>query len=99
VCHASEAEQSALPQPKHSRKCETKKDFSQPNIYATNQNLIPINPMKPSTYELMDCYRTWWQTSYGNPPNSQATIIAAAFAEHVLELFAKQADEEPNGNS
>jgi hypothetical protein len=49
--------------------------------------LQPMQCLRTFTnYELMDCYRTWWQSSYGNPPNSQATIIAAAFAEHVLSL-------------
>jgi hypothetical protein len=38
----------------------------------------------PTPYELMDLYRTWWRASYSTTPNSQATIIAAAWAEHVL---------------
>ena len=55
------------------------------------KGLQPLQYLHPFTnYELMDCYRTWWQSSYGNPPNSQATIIAAAFAEHVLDLVAKR---------
>jgi len=61
--------------------------------------LQPMQCLRTFTnYELMDCYRTWWQSSYGNPPNSQATIIAAAFAEHVIDLLTNQADEEPDGN-
>jgi hypothetical protein len=68
------------------------------------KGLQPLQYLHPFTnYELMDCYRTWWQSSYGNPPNSQATIIAAAFAEHVLDLVAeqnaKQSVEEPNANA
>ena len=41
----------------------------------------------PTPYELMDLYRTWWRASYGTTPNSQATIIAAAWAEHVLATY------------
>jgi hypothetical protein len=39
---------------------------------------------EPTDYELMDLYRSWWKDSYGSVPNSQATIIAAAWAKHVL---------------
>lgn len=42
---------------------------------------------EPTDYELMDLYRTWWEASYGTKPNSQATIVAAAFAKHVLETY------------
>jgi purine nucleoside permease len=45
---------------------------------------------KPTDYELMDLYRTWWKDSYGTQPNSQATIIAAAWARYVLDAY-------PNG--
>ena len=45
---------------------------------------------EPTDYELMDLYRRWWKDSYGTVPNSQATIIAAAWAKHVL-------DQYPNG--
>ena len=41
----------------------------------------------PTAYELMDAYRTWWRASYSTTPNSQATIIAAAWAEHVLLTY------------
>jgi hypothetical protein len=41
----------------------------------------------PTTYELMEAYRTWWRTSYGTSPNSQAVILAAAWAEHVLSTY------------
>ena len=41
----------------------------------------------PTPYELMDLYRTWWRASYNTTPNSQATIIAAAWAEHVLTTY------------
>lgn len=44
----------------------------------------------PTDYQLMDLYRTWWEDSYGTKPNSQATIIAAAWARHVLDTY-------PNG--
>ena len=38
----------------------------------------------PTAYELMEAYRTWWRSSYSTSPNSQAVILAAAWAEHVL---------------
>jgi hypothetical protein len=41
----------------------------------------------PTPYELMDLYRTWWRANYSTTPNSQATIIAAAWAEHVLATY------------
>lgn len=44
--------------------------------------------MTPTDYELMDLYRSWWKDSYGNTPNSQATIIAAAWAKHALNVYA-----------
>ena len=44
-----------------------------------------MNTPNPSDYELMDLYRTWWKDSYGTTPNSQATIIAAAWARHVID--------------
>lgn len=43
----------------------------------------------PTDYELMQLYRDWWEGSYGTKPNSQATIVAAAFARHVLETHGK----------
>jgi hypothetical protein len=30
-------------------------------------------------------YRTWWKASFGTTPNTQACIVAAAFAAHVIE--------------
>ena len=41
----------------------------------------------PTAYELMEAYRAWWRASYSTTPNSQATIIAAAWAEHVLLAY------------
>ena len=46
-------------------------------------------PQQPTDYQLMQLYRDWWENSYGKAPNSQATIIAAAFARHVLEVHGK----------
>lgn len=45
--------------------------------------------LEPTDYQLMQLYRDWWESSYGKSPNSQATIIAAAFARHVLEVHGK----------
>ena len=47
----------------------------------------------PSTYELMEAYRSWWRASYSTSPNSQAVVLAAAWAEHVLATY--QAGTEP----
>jgi hypothetical protein len=41
----------------------------------------------PTAYELMEAYRAWWRASYSTTPNSQAVIIAAAWAEHVLATY------------
>ena len=41
----------------------------------------------PTAYELMEAYRTWWRASYSTSPNSQAVILAAAWAEHVLSTY------------
>jgi hypothetical protein len=41
----------------------------------------------PSTYELMEAYRSWCRSSYGTTPNSQATIVAAAWARDVLAAY------------
>ena len=41
----------------------------------------------PTAYELMEAYRTWWRSSYSTAPNSQAVILAAAWAEHVLSTY------------
>ena len=46
----------------------------------------------PTDPQLMDMYRTWWKDSYGTVPNSQATIVAAAWAKHVLETFIEEQD-------
>jgi hypothetical protein len=53
-----------------------------------SQHLTPtLHALMPTPYELMDLYRTWWRSSYSTTPNSQATIIAAAWAEHVLATY------------
>jgi hypothetical protein len=36
---------------------------------------------------LMEAYRSWWRTNYGTTPNSQATIVAAAWARDALLMF------------
>ena len=41
----------------------------------------------PTAYELMEAYRSWWRASYSTSPNSQAVILAAAWAEHVLSTY------------
>ena len=46
--------------------------------------------MKPTELQLCQLYRDWWKDSYGTTPNSQATIIAAAFASHVINVLAKE---------
>ncbi len=50
---------------------------------------------QPTDSELMELYRTWWKDSYGTMPNSQATIVAAAWARHVLNVLAEE--EQANG--
>ena len=51
----------------------------------------------PSELELMELYRGWWKASYGAAPNAQATVVAAAFARHVLATFAQEdpSDDKP----
>jgi len=46
----------------------------------------------PTDYELMEAYRSWWRSSYGTTPNSQATIIAAAGAAHAIATYAAGSD-------
>ena len=41
----------------------------------------------PTDYELMEAYRSWWRASYSTSPNSQAVIIAAAWAKHALATY------------
>jgi hypothetical protein len=48
----------------------------------------------PTDLQLMELYHTWWKDSYGTVPNSQATIIAAAWAKHVLEMFAADSETQ-----
>lgn len=40
----------------------------------------------------MEMYRSWWKDSYKTTPNSQATILAAAWAKHVLDTYRKADD-------
>ena len=47
----------------------------------------------PTAYELMEAFRSWWRASYGTTPNSQAVILAAAWAEFVLSTY--QAGQQP----
>lgn len=47
----------------------------------------------PTDLQLMQLYRDWWKESYGSVPNSQATIIAAAFAREVLKQFGQPTEE------
>jgi hypothetical protein len=47
----------------------------------------------PTAYELMEAYRSWWRASYSTSPNSQAVVLAAAWAEHVLATY--QAGTKP----
>ena len=49
----------------------------------------------PTAYELMEAYRTWWRASYSTSPNSQAVILAAAWAEHVLATYRAGEDATP----
>ena len=48
--------------------------------------------MDPTEYELMELYRSWWKDSYGTEPNNQATVIAAAWARHALNVCANAAE-------
>ena len=58
------------------------------------QHLTPtFHTLMPTAYELMEAYRTWWRASYGTTPNSQAVILAAAWAEFVLSTY--QAGQQP----
>jgi hypothetical protein len=49
----------------------------------------------PTAYELMEAYRAWWRTSYSTSPNTQAVILAAAWAEHVLSTYRAGEDATP----
>jgi hypothetical protein len=41
---------------------------------------------QPTDLQLAQLYRDWWKDSYGTSPNSQATVIAIAWARHVLAI-------------
>ena len=56
--------------------------------------LTPMTPM-PTAYELMEAYRAWWRGSYSTSPNSQAVILAAAWAEHVLSTYRAGEEATP----
>lgn len=49
---------------------------------------------EPTDMQLMQLYRDWWQDSYGSQPNSQATIIAAAWARHAINVLAQQQEAD-----
>ena len=49
----------------------------------------------PTSFELMEAYRAWWRASYSTSPNSQAVILAAAWAQHVLEIYQAGALIQP----
>jgi len=51
--------------------------------------------VEPTDFHLIQMYRAWWKDSYGIEPNNQNAIIAAAWARHVLNVYAEQetADE------
>lgn len=34
--------------------------------------------------QLKAAYVSWWQDSYGTPPNNQATAVAVAWGQHLL---------------
>ena len=46
--------------------------------------------LMPKEAELQQAYIEWWTASYGTKPNSQATIVAAAWARYALEVFCVQ---------
>jgi hypothetical protein len=41
----------------------------------------------------MEAYRSWWRASYSTSPNSQAVVLAAAWAEHVLATYQAGVDQ------
>ena len=43
---------------------------------------------QPTNYELMQLYREWYESRFGNKPNSQAVIHAADFARHALATYS-----------
>ena len=43
----------------------------------------------PTELQLMELHRAWWHDSYGAQPNAQASVIAAAFARHVLDTYGQ----------
>jgi hypothetical protein len=49
----------------------------------------------PTGYELMEAYRSWWRARYSTSPNSQAVILAAAWAQHVLSTYRAGEDAAP----
>ena len=67
--------------------------FSAALTAATHLTPKTRNAPMPTAYELMEAYRSWWRASYGTTPNSQAVILAAAWAEFVLSTY--QAGQQP----
>ena len=49
----------------------------------------------PTTYELMEAYRAWSPSHAYPNPNSQAVILAVAWAEHVLSTYRAGEDATP----
>ena len=58
-----------------------------PAMGPTHSSLITHHSPMPTNYELMDAYRHWWRLSFGTTPNSQAVVVAAAWASHVLATY------------
>jgi hypothetical protein len=44
--------------------------------------------------QLAELYRSWWKDSYGSTPNSQATVIAIAWAKHVINVLAPESTRQ-----
>ena len=40
----------------------------------------------PTAYELKEVYRSWFRSNYNQMPNAHAAIIAAHWAQYVLEI-------------
>jgi hypothetical protein len=65
-----------------------------PSSQAQNLSTSSKQMTKPTELQLCQLYRDWWKDSYGTTPNSQATVVAAAFASHVLATLEKQEANE-----
>lgn len=47
----------------------------------------------PTDLQFAELYRSWWKDSYGTAPNSQATVVAIAWAKHVLNVLATNQEQ------